>query len=128
MAVVAPEEWIARARYDIETARAMLNARRYLYVLFCCQQAVEKALKAVIAKRTADTPPRLHNLIHLAERAAVETDESKAHLFRVLTSCYIQSRYPEEIDAVDGGVTRAGALALLRQTEEMLEWILSSIE
>jgi HEPN domain-containing protein len=43
----AAEKWVAQAQYDIETAKAMFDTGRYLYVLFCCQQAVEKMLKAL---------------------------------------------------------------------------------
>jgi HEPN domain-containing protein len=34
------QEWAERARYDLETARAMRESGRYLYVFFCCQQAL----------------------------------------------------------------------------------------
>lgn len=36
-------EWVKLSIYDLETALAMQKAGRYLYVLFCCQQAVEYA-------------------------------------------------------------------------------------
>lgn len=38
--------WIDMAGYDLDTARAMLQTGRYLYVGFMCYQAVEKSLKA----------------------------------------------------------------------------------
>jgi HEPN domain-containing protein len=97
MANVA-EKWAAQSRYDIETAHAMLDAGRYLYVPFCCQQAVEKMLKALIAKRTGALPPRLHNLMRLAEVAPLTVPEDTAHLFRRLSDFYIASRYPAEMD------------------------------
>ena len=34
--------WVERAEYDLETAKAMLDTARYLYVAYMCQQAVEK--------------------------------------------------------------------------------------
>jgi len=34
--------WIDIADYDIETAKAMLVSKRYLYVGFMCHQAIEK--------------------------------------------------------------------------------------
>jgi vacuolar-type H+-ATPase subunit F/Vma7 len=43
--------------FDLDTARAMLESKRYLGVLFCCRQAVEKMLKAIIAKRSQELPP-----------------------------------------------------------------------
>ena len=48
----ASDRWAEQARYDLETAQAMMESGRYLYVLFCCQQAVEKMLKALIANQT----------------------------------------------------------------------------
>jgi len=46
----ATEKWLKRVEYDIETSRVMLRLKRYLYVVFCCQQALEKSLKALIAE------------------------------------------------------------------------------
>ena len=60
--------WIELAEYDLETAKALLQTGRYLYVGFMCQQVVEKALKATIAKHGA-FPPKTHDLVHLAELA-----------------------------------------------------------
>ena len=38
--------WVEMSEYDIETAQAMLETRRYLYVGFMCHQVIEKILKA----------------------------------------------------------------------------------
>ena len=38
--------WIEIAEYDIETAKAMLVSKRFLYVGFMCHQAIEKTIKA----------------------------------------------------------------------------------
>lgn len=37
--------WEEIATYDLETAEAMLASGRYLYVVFMCQQAIEKLMK-----------------------------------------------------------------------------------
>ncbi len=37
-----PERWAEQARYDLDTARAMLDSGRYLYVLFCCRQVLSQ--------------------------------------------------------------------------------------
>ena len=34
--------WDEMAGYDLETAKAMLSTKRYLYVGFMCHQSVEK--------------------------------------------------------------------------------------
>lgn len=38
------EHWLNLAEYDLETARAMLKAGRYLYVTFMCHLTIEKTL------------------------------------------------------------------------------------
>jgi HEPN domain-containing protein len=72
------QTWVDQAQYDIDTARAMLASGRYLYVMFCCQQASEKALKAVIVRKTGTLPPRTHNLLRLAEAAGVGSDKDNS--------------------------------------------------
>lgn len=118
-----PEQWTERAQYDLETARAMLQAGRYLYVVFCSQQAVEKALKGLIVLRTGETPPRLHNLARLARRAELEIDEAKTELFTRLCSYYVSSRYPEELTAPEAAADKALGEETLRATEDIVQWL-----
>ncbi|MBM3326217.1 MAG: HEPN domain-containing protein [Calditrichaeota bacterium] len=44
------KKWLLKARYDLDTASAMLSTGRYFYVMFCCQQALRSALKRCILK------------------------------------------------------------------------------
>jgi len=121
-------QWAERAQYDLDTADAMFKAERYLYVLFCCQQAVEKALKAVIVKKTAELPPRIHNLLRLAETAGVESDQEQIHLLTRLSGYYIQSRYPEEIKAGGAIITRELAQEVLGKAEQTVKCVLSTLK
>ncbi|HEQ60679.1 MAG TPA: HEPN domain-containing protein, partial [Firmicutes bacterium] len=85
----AAAKWMEQARYDLDTARAMLASERYLYVLFCCQQAVEKAMKAIILLRTGQFPPRLHNLLRLAEVADLSMEGERQDFLGELSAYYI---------------------------------------
>jgi HEPN domain-containing protein len=98
------QKWVDQACYDLDTARATLDSGRYVYVVFCCQQAVEKMIKAVIAKVSGEMPPRLHNLMQLAERASLEPDAQQALLMRELSELYVQSRYSEQLEPVSSSV------------------------
>ena len=118
--MAVPDE---RARYDLDTAKAMLAAGRYLYVLFCCQQAVEKTLKGIIAQRTNEMPPRLHNLMALARKAGLDIEKPTAEQFRFLTNFYIQSRYPQALERLSSVPDRPEAEETLRFTEELLPWL-----
>jgi HEPN domain-containing protein len=121
-------QWAERARYDLDTAEAMLKAGRYLYVLFCCQQAVEKALKAVIVKKTGELPPRIHNLLRLAETAGIESSEEQIDLLTKLSGYYIKSRYPEEIRVAGAAITQRLAQEILGRTEQTVKWVLSILQ
>ena len=48
------------ANYDLETAKAMLKTKRYLYVGFMCNQVIEKILKAYFVKIKKVQPPYTH--------------------------------------------------------------------
>lgn len=117
--------WSDRARYDLETARVMLASGRYLYVVFCCQQAVEKALKAVIVRKTGALPPRVHNLLRLAEAAGAQPDQEQNRFLGELSAYYIQSRYPEEIGIGDSSISRELAEDVMKNTEQVVRWVLS---
>jgi hypothetical protein len=39
--------WEDIAEYDLKTAEAMYQSGRYLYVVFMCQQAIEKLVKGL---------------------------------------------------------------------------------
>ena len=39
--------WIECAEYDMETAKVMLQSKRYLYVGFMCHQTIEKRVKGL---------------------------------------------------------------------------------
>jgi len=106
----------------------MFKAERYLYVLFCCQQAVEKALKTVIVMRTGELPPRVHNLLRLAEAAGIEFDQEQIHFLTKLSGYYIQSRYPEEIKAGGATITQELAQEVLGKTEQTVKCVLSTLK
>ena len=64
-------EWIRISEYDLETAKAMQDKGRYLYVAFMCQQSIEKILKAVYSYEKKEVPPKTHNLLYLADVLAL---------------------------------------------------------
>jgi HEPN domain-containing protein len=121
------ESWVERAEYDLTTARAMLDTHRYLYVAFCCQQAVEKALKALIVKQTSAIPPRIHNLLRLADLAGLELTEERAEMFATLSDYYIESRYPTELALLEKRLNQALARNALEESEKVIQWLFSML-
>ncbi len=123
---VTEQKWVDQAYYDLDTARAMLDSSRYMYVLFCCQQAVEKALKAKIVNLTGGSPPRIHNLAKLAEKAGIALNTERILLCRELSAYYVKTLYPEEIQAMSSSLTREVASDYFKKTEGILQWLFST--
>lgn len=67
----------------------------YLEALFYAHLAVEKALKAHVAKVTQGVPPYIHNLLRLTQLAELEIDASTEALCEKLTKFQGIARYPD---------------------------------
>jgi len=121
--------WLDLARYDLETASAMLASGRYLYVAFTCQQAIEKLLKAFFVKANNCTPPYTHNLLKLCEETGLMTQLSQEQLgfIEQLCSYYIQSRYTEELQLLSAALTEGKTSSLHRETGELFAWLSQKI-
>ncbi len=120
--------WIERSRYDFDTAKAMLDAGRYLYVGYMCQQAIEKLLKALIANQNKENMP-IHNLNRLAEVAAV-TDllsQEQINFLAELTPFCIEARYGDFKESLSEIINKEKAKEVYQKTEEMFEWLYQKI-
>ncbi len=116
--------WIDLAEYDLETAKAMLETKRYLYVGFMCHQTIEKGIKAIIAD-SGSFPPKSHNLIDLAKKANIYSILSKEQKnFLVdLNPLNIESRYPTYVNKINSILTESRCKAILSDTEVLYKWI-----
>ena len=118
--------WLNIANYDIKTANAMLKSGRYLYVVFMCQQALEKLLKGCyILNRNGEEPPRSHNLSYLVNLLNISPTEKQSFLLDRLTAFYIQGRYPTYKQRLSKIIKKPEATILLKQTKEMYRWLIS---
>lgn len=117
--------WLELAEYDIETAQAMLETKRYLYVGFMCHQSIEKGLKAILTAHSSDVPPKIHNLLRLAENCGIMdklSEEQKKTLF-LLNPLNIESRYPSYKDNLLSQLTDVRCIEIINDTKELLTWI-----
>ena len=60
--------WTELSDYDIKTAEAMFESKRYLYVGFMAHQAIEKILKAYFVN-IKSTPPSLFTQPFISSKA-----------------------------------------------------------
>ena len=114
------------ADYDLETAKAMLMTKRYLYVGFMCHQVIEKALKGLIVYRDpAKSIPHIHNLTKLSKHSGLydEMDESDKDTFDILDPLNIEARYPSAKDRLVKSLTLERCEEIMQRTEHLFSWI-----
>jgi len=119
------ERWIEMSTYDLDTAKAMFDSGRHIYVVFCCQQALEKLIKAVFANKIQEMPPRIHHLARLCELSDVVPEEKDLDFLRELSACYLESRYP--VDCVDPSIeiSEDDSRKILEESERIWKWFRS---
>jgi HEPN domain-containing protein len=104
--------WLAKAKIDLRVCDSLAaqDADLWEAVTFHCQQAVEKALKAVLVRHQVEFPKThdLQRLLDLVATADPELVQVSADAVE-LTPYGVEYRYPGEYPPVD----RASALAAM---------------
>ncbi|MBI3456101.1 MAG: HEPN domain-containing protein [Candidatus Rokubacteria bacterium] len=91
-------DWLREAQAELGAARNLLAGRNWSWCCFTCQQAAEKALKAI--GEHFRSPQLGHNLNLLVEaiRAQVAVPPSVEMACARLNRHYIPTRYPNAFD------------------------------
>lgn len=89
------EVWLVQAEHDLEVAEYNLRGKFYAQCLVNCQQATEKALKAIYIAKHRQAPPRIHDIRALG--GLVGRDDLAPVLIG-LTRWYTEARYPDTAD------------------------------
>lgn len=121
--------WVDLAEYDLETARVMLDGKRFLYVGFMCHQAIEKILKGYYVMAKQGTAPYTHSLTSLSESSelnAVMSGEQKDFL-NMLEPLNLEARYPTHKEKLFRSMDSMRCIEILHKTEELYSWIKSRL-
>ena len=98
-------KWLERVTYDLDTAKAMLETGRLVYVIFMCQQ--------------------FHNLRRLAELSVGIHELNSESLIKLdfLSSYYINACYKEDLQQLSRGITETTAQDFIHFTEDLVKWL-----
>jgi HEPN domain-containing protein len=118
-----PEEWFQQAQYDLRTAEAMFEAKKFIYVVFMCHLAIEKALKGLYLKRLNCMPPKVHNLLYLIEKVSLTLPEPLFGTVFDLNRASIPTRYPEDLQQMKKDLRKQKTEKLLFKSKEVLKWL-----
>jgi len=121
------ENWWHQAQIDLDSAQTTLRSGLFYVCAFLCEQAAQKALKALYMSRKRALPPRTHNLVDVGK--LVGADESLLVDLRHLSPHFILTRYPDAAGGVpadlydetrgDESITRA---------KRVIDWVRDRLE
>ena len=67
--------WLNSANHDLDVAETLFQNEKYDWCLFIAHLVLEKTLKAFYVKNRGKLPPRIHDLVRMADMAKIEFEE-----------------------------------------------------
>lgn len=122
-----PQEWLKQAAYDMKTAEAMFDSKRYIYAVFMCHLAIEKALKALFTLNLDEVPPKTHNLIYLVEKIKLELPVELYDFIYTLNGLSVPTWYPDDLQKLLKDHNKQKTGKVLEQGKETLKWLKATL-
>ncbi len=117
--------WIELSDYDLATAEAMYETKRFLYVGFMCHQTIEKAFKSYFTRLTSEVAPFSHSLSFIAKQGGFYDllDEIQKDFIDQIEPMNIEARYPSHKERLLRSLTDSKCLSILSETKKLQQWI-----
>ena len=113
--------------YDLKTVSTLLKDRKYIYVVFMCHLAIEKALKAVLSEMFKELPPYTHNLNRLIELGNIKLPHKHQDFINKINLQSVPTRYPEDFKKLSKEFNKKIAELYLKQTRGVIRWLKQNI-
>ena len=121
------EYWLRSSERDLDTAEILFQNSRYDWCLFIGHLVIEKILKAFYIRDVNEAPPRIHNLLRLAEPTTLQLSDEQKQLLMDITRFNIETRYPDYKQSFQKLCTREFAEDYFMKIKELHAWLKSHI-
>lgn len=91
----ASQYWLETAEKDYQTLEHLLASGDYHWALFLGHLVIEKLLKAIFIAGHSEHPPRIHDLVRLAQRCELKPEASMLDKLEKISRYNIAVRYPD---------------------------------
>jgi HEPN domain-containing protein len=118
-----PKEWFLQADYDMDTAQYMFDGGRYFYCIFMCHLSIEKALKGLYRAKLMSDPPKVHDLLFLANRVQLAPPAEVKDLLYELDGLSVPTRYPDELKKMALTYNQRSTEPMLARARKALQWL-----
>lgn len=98
----------------------MIDSEKIRHGLFFLHLILEKIIKSHVSLSTRDIPPRIHNLVRLAELSGIDFQQERIEFLAEMNPYNIEGRYPEMWSVLP---SRQEADILIQKTKEILVWL-----
>ena len=116
--------WRGGAEEDWAAAEDLIRLGRVRHGLFFAHLALEKVLKAHICRTTGDLPPRVHQLLRLADRANLPLSAEQRMFLARFDRHHLEGRYPESLLVI---LSTDAARQELQAAKEVLVWLIRQL-
>ena len=116
--------WENMAEEDFGLAEKLFKDKNYLWSLFIAQLSLEKALKARVIEATKKEPPKIHDLVRLAEIAELVVTKYQKDELEIITGFNIEARYTDYKEGLKQTATHEYTKKYLDKSREYLRWFL----
>jgi HEPN domain-containing protein len=117
------EYWLDTAQYDLETADAMYKSGRWLYVVFSCEQSIEKLVKGLYVLYHGKDAQKNHDIrtifLEFSDKLTVPVEEATLVFFSRLSAFYLNTRYTDYKQKLSAVVSKESAESTLIKTREV---------
>jgi HEPN domain-containing protein len=120
--------WLKSAEHDLEVAETLFQNQKYDWCLFIAHLVLEKTLKAHFVKQYNKLPPKIHNLVRLAEMSNLELTEEQKIFLDEVNDFNLEIRYPDYKFEFYKKCTKEFTKQYFGKIKEFYQWLLSQIK
>ncbi len=122
------EYWLKTAAHDMDVAETLFQNKKYDWCLFIGHIIIEKTLKAFYVRDKLETPPKIHNLVKLAESTELTLTEDQLTFLADVNDFNIETRYPDAKFSFYQTCTKEFTEGQFLMIKEMYKWLLSQMK
>ncbi len=115
--------WITIAEHDVPVAESLFDSGHYVWCLFIGHLILEKILKAHYVKDTGQTPPKIHDLVKLADKTNLNLSKEQKEFLLKVNNYNIETRYPDYKSAVSKTITKEYSEKNFNDIKELYQWL-----
>lgn len=119
--------WLTSAAHDLDVAEALFQNEKYDWCLFIGHLVIEKTLKAFYVRNCREIPPKIHNLVRLAEKSKLSLSDGHMAFLADINDFNIETRYPDYKFTFYKTCTCEFAQEQFSEIKEMYKWLLSQM-